>query len=140
MTEDMLVYPTEKVVGVVDDRAHLRDLFSSLAEAGVRDADIEVLSGESGEEQLDPDGDEHGAFEKAMRTVQKALGEESQRLEHLNAEIEAGNYVVQIGLAAEDDDARDDEKYRIGRILKAEGARDVAFYGKNQIEELQLGA
>jgi predicted amidohydrolase YtcJ len=140
MTEDMLVYPTEKVVGVVDDRARLQDLSSALAEAGIRDADIEVLSGESGEEQLDPSGEEHGAFEKAIRTVQKALGDESERLEDLNAEIEAGNYVVQVGLSAEDDEARDEEKYRIGRILKAQGARGVAFYGKNQIEELQLGA
>jgi predicted amidohydrolase YtcJ len=140
MSEDMLVYPTEKVVGVVDDRQHLSALTSALADAGVGDAQVEVLSGETGEQQLDPTGDEHGPLEKAVRTVQKALGDESERLEGLNAEIEAGNLVVQVGLTAEDDDERDQEKYRIGRVLKEQGARDVAFYGKNQIEELQLGA
>jgi hypothetical protein len=140
VSEDMLVYPTEKVVGVVDDREQLEQLLSALTEAGVGSGEVEVLSGASGEEKLDPTGDEHGPLAKAMRTVQKALGDESERLEGLNAQLEAGNYVVQVGLTAEDDDQREQEKQRIGRVLKEQGAREVAFYGKNQIEELQLGA
>jgi predicted amidohydrolase YtcJ len=140
MSEDMLVYPTEKVVGVVDDRGQLEGLLSALADGGTGRDQVEVLSGESGEEKLDPTGEEHGPLEKAMRTVQKALGDESERLEKLNAELEAGNYVVQVGLTAEDDDAREDEKQRVGRTLKQGGARDVAFYGEYQIEELQIGA
>jgi hypothetical protein len=140
MSEDMLVYPTEKVVGVVDDRDHLEGLLSALSDAGVASGEVEVLSGESGERRLDPTGEEHGPLQKAMRTVQKALGDESERLEALNAEIEAGNYVIQVGLAAEDDDEREQEKQRVGRVLKDQRARDVAFYGEYQIEEIQLGA
>jgi hypothetical protein len=140
MTEDMLVYPTEKVVGVVDDRGRLEALVGALHEAGVADGEVEVLSGHAGEERLDPSGDEHGPLQKAMRTVQKALGDESERLEKLNAELEAGNHVVQVGLSADDDDAREEEKQRVGRILRDQGAREVAFYGEYQIEEIQLGA
>jgi hypothetical protein len=140
MSEDMLVYPSEKVVGVVDDRDHLEGVLSALSDIGVASADVEVLSGDTGEKRLDPTGDEHGPLEKAMRTVQKALGDESERLEGLNAELEAGNYVVQVALSAEDDDEREQEKQRIGRTLKDRRARDVAFYGEYQIEELQIGA
>jgi hypothetical protein len=140
MSEDMLVYPTEKVVGVVDDRAQLDGLLAALSDAGVPSGEVEVLSGEAGQQQLDPSGDDHGPLAKAMRTVQKALGDEAARLEKLNAEIEAGSYVVQVGLTEEDDDAREQEKQRVGAILKDRGARDVAFYGEYQIEELQLGA
>jgi hypothetical protein len=140
MSDDMLVYPSEKVVGVVDDRDHLDGVLSALGGIGVASGDVEVLSGESGEKRLDPTGDEHGPLAKAMRTVQKALGDESERLEGLNAELEAGNYVVQVALSAEDDDEREQEKQRIGRTLKDQRARDVAFYGEYQIEELQIGA
>jgi hypothetical protein len=140
MSEDMLVYPTEKVVGVVDDHQRLEGLLSSLSEQGVGDGQIEVLSGESGAAKLDPTGEEHGPFQRALRTVQKALGDESERLEALNTELEAGNYVVQVGLTAEDDDAREEEKQRVGQVLSSQGARDVAFYGEYQIEEIQLGA
>jgi hypothetical protein len=139
MSEDMLVYPTEKVVGVVDDRGQLQGVLDALSDAGVADGQVEILSGHDAE-QLDPTGEEHGPLERAMRTVQKALGDESERLEALNAELEAGNFVVQVGLSEEDDDAREQEKQRVGRVLKDRGARDVAFYGEYQIEELQLGA
>jgi hypothetical protein len=140
MSEDMLVYPTEKVVAVVDDRGALDGVLSALSEAGVPDGEVEILSGQRDAEKLDPTGEEHGPLQRAMRTVQKALGDESERLEALNAELEAGNYVVQVGLTEEDDDRREQEKQRVGRVLKDRGARDVAFYGEYQIEELQLGA
>jgi hypothetical protein len=140
MSEDMLVYPTEKVVGVVDDRGQLDGVLGALSDAGIADAQVEILSGHDDAEKLDPTGEDHGPLERAMRTVQKALGDESERLETLNAELEAGNFVVQVGLSEEDDDAREDEKQRVGRVLKDRGARDVAFYGEYQIEELQLGA
>ncbi|MEX2504436.1 MAG: hypothetical protein WD378_06275 [Egicoccus sp.] len=138
MSEDMLVYPTEKVVGILDDPAAADDLRSALSETGA--TEVEVLSGASGGEQLDPGGDEHGKLGKAMRTVQKALGDEAERLENLNTALEQGHLVVQAGLSASDDDARDREKRQIAGVMREHGVRSIAFYGKNQIEELTLGA
>ena len=136
--EDMLVYPSEKVVGILDDRARVDELRSALDEAGA--TDVEVLSGTSGEEQIDPQGDDHGAFASALRTVQKAIGDEGQRLENLNDELERGNLIVQAGLSAGDDDAREQQKQTVGRVMREHGARSIAFYGKHQIEELTLDA
>lgn len=138
MSEDMLVYPTEKVVGVLDDATAVPDLRRALDDAGA--TGVEVLAGESGEEQLDPKGEGHGAMASAIRTVQKALGDEAERLENLSDELERGNLVVQAGLGAEDDDAREQEKQRIGGIMREHGVRSIAFYGKHQIEELTLDA
>lgn len=136
MTEDMLVYPTEKVVGVLDDAGAVDGLRRALEQAGA--ADVEVLAGEAGEQRLDPKGAEHGALATAVRTVQKVLGDEAERLENLNDELERGNLVVQAGLSAEADDAREQEKQRIGGVMREHGARSIAFYGKHQIQELTL--
>jgi hypothetical protein len=138
VSDELLVYPTDKVVGVLEDAARLDSVRDDLAQAGVASDQIEVLCGESGAERLDPDGDGSGPLASAIRTVQKALGEEATRLEQLNAAVESGAYVVQVALPEDGDE--DEAKQRIGRILHEGGARNVAFYGSLAVEELQLGA
>lgn len=140
MSDDMLVYPTDKVVGIVDDRAQVEAIREALASAGVGDERIEVLCGDAGSERIDAEGEERGVIASAIRTVQKALGEEATRIEKLNDAVDAGSYVLQVGLRDADDDAQAAEKREIGRILHDGGAREVAFYGKWAIEELQIGA
>jgi hypothetical protein len=138
VSEELLVYPTDKVVGVVEDAVRLDALRDDLSQAGVTSDQIEVLCGESGAERLDPGGEDSGPIASVIRTVQKALGEEATRLEQLNAAVESGAYVVQVALPEDGDE--DEAKRRIGRILHEGGARNVAFYGSLAVEELQLGA
>jgi hypothetical protein len=140
MSDDMLVYPTDKVVGIVDERERVDALRDTLAEANVGSDRIEVLCGASGSERIDADGDEGGIFASAIRTVQKALGEEAGRLEKLNDAVDAGRYVVQVAIVDGDDEAQDEDKQRIGRIMHEGGAREVAFYGSWAVEEIQFGA
>jgi hypothetical protein len=140
MSEEMLVYPTDKVVGIVDERERVDALRDALSEANVEGDRVEVLCGESGSERIDADGDEGGVFASALRTVQKALGEEGKRLEKLNDAVDAGRYVVQVALADGDDEAQEQDKQRIGRILHEGGAREVPFYGSWAVEEIQFGA
>ncbi len=138
MSEDMLVYPTDKVVGIVEERERVDALRDALGEANIGSDRIEVLCGESGSEHIDADGDEGGIFASAIRTVQKALGEEAKRLEKLNDAVDAGKYVVQVAVADGDDEEQD--KRRIGQLLHEAGAREVAFYGSWAVEEIQFGA
>lgn len=140
MTEDLLVYPTEKVVGIVPDRDTLTSACEALSATGVGDDRIEVYAGESAEQQLDPRAEDQGVLAKAIRTVQIAMGDEAVRLQRLNEAVSAGKYVVTVALAEEDDDAREDEKHEVGRSLMGAGAHDVAFYGTWQIQELQAGS
>lgn len=138
MSDDLLVYPTDKVVGIADDRAALDRVRRGLQDAGVDDGRVEVLSGEQGQDLLDPDGDQSGAFASVIRRVQKTLGEEAHRIEELNDAVEAGAYVVQVALP--DDGDEDAAKREIGGILHRAGARNVAFYGSLAVEEIQIGA
>lgn len=140
MSEEMLVYPTDKVVAIVEDRERLDAIREALGEAGVGAEQVEVLCGEAGSERIDAEGDEGGVVASAIRTVQKALGEEATRLEKLNDAVDAGHYVIQVALSEEDDEAQEAEKQRIGRVLHQGGARDVAFYGSWAVEEIQIGA
>lgn len=140
MSDDMLVYPTDKVVGIVEERERVDALRDALGEANIGSDRIEVLCGESGSERIDADGDEGGIFASAIRTVQKALGEEATRLEKLNDAVDAGKYVVQVAVVDGDNEEQQQDKRRIGQLLHEGGAREVAFYGSWAVEEIQFGA
>lgn len=139
MGEDMQVYPEEQVVGIVDDGADVQRLLDALEAEGVAGDRVEVLAGEEGKKRLDATGEEHGWAERALRTVQKVLGDEAERLENLNDELAAGNYVVQVEIAGEEDEEREASKLQIGDIMRQQGGRSIAFYGKYQIQELTIG-
>jgi hypothetical protein len=136
--QERLVYPTERLVGVVDGPAQVDGVIDALHDADVPDERIEVLSSESTDHQIDPS--DHGWAKRAKHVLTTALGDETERLEALQDALEAGRYVIQVELAADDDEDRDAEKKALGRVLSSNGAGGVAFYGKWQIEEIQLGA
>ena len=131
-----LTYPTDRVVGIAADRETLSSVRDALAAADVDTDRIDVLCGEDAADEMDPD-DTDGPVEGAVRAVQKALGEESQRLQLLTDAIDDGAYVVTVSIADRDDD---ELKRRVGRALHDGGATEVAFYGPWMIEEIQIGA
>ena len=137
MKQERLVYPTERLVGVADDPATVDAIVSALHDADVDDDHIEILDSESAEHQIDPS--EHNWAQRVKHVLTTALGDETERLEALQDALEAGRYIVQVRLPS-DDDEREAEKKRLGRVLSGSGAEGVAFYGKWQIEEIQMGA
>jgi hypothetical protein len=135
--DSKLEYPTDQVVGVLDDPDRLDQLLSDLRDAGAGDDRITVLRG--GEEaELAPDPSEGGAITKVVRTAQKVLGDEAERLNVLDEALEAGAVVVGVQVAASDDDedARDTELSELAGAFRGAGARDIAFYGEYQIQQL----
>lgn len=141
MVDEMLVYPTDRVVGIAPDHETLQQVHAALEASGVGDDRVEVLCGADASEQLDAEGDEGGLLRSAVRTVQKALGEETERLRILEEAVDAGAYVVAVALPDDlEDEAKDAEKRAVGNALHDAGAGKVAYYGPNMIEELQLGA
>lgn len=139
MSDEILVYPTNSVVGVATDHQTLDSVRDALRSSGVDESRVDVLCGERSAERMDADPSGKGPVASAIRMVQIALGEEATRLATLNDALEAGSYVVIVDLP-EDDDARDAEKANVGNALHDAGARDVAYYGPLAIEELQMGA
>jgi hypothetical protein len=136
--QERLVYPSERVVGVVDGPDTVDGVIDALKDADVGEDDIEVVSAGSDDHQVDPS--QHSWAKRAKHVLTSALGEETERLEALQDALEAGRYIVQVQLPSQDDDEREADKKRLGRVLSSNGAGGVAFYGKWQIEEIQLGA
>ncbi len=149
MDEQMLTYPTGKVVGVAPDRGIVDAACNALETAGVDRDRIEVLGGPNARDQpadaegpgdgTGDDGKSDGIIASVVRTVRTGLGEEATRLQQLNEAVEDGQYLVQVELP-DDDDLRDQEKRAVGNALHDAGASHVAFYGRLAVEELQIGA
>jgi hypothetical protein len=135
MDGDLLTYPTDHVVGIADDRRTLVAVRDALSAADVDTERMDVLCGEDTADDIDPD-DPDGPVQGAVRVVQKALGEETKRLQHLSDALERGAYLVQVAVPEDDEDLR----YAVGRAMTDAGATSVAYYGKWAIEELQFGA
>ncbi len=139
MSDDILVYPTNRVAGVAPDAETLDVVHEALRATGVAADRVEVLCDDRAAEALDTGTEDHGPLASAIRTVQQALGEETHRLAALSGAIEAGGYVVLVEIP-DDDELRDVEKRSVGNALLDAGADRVAFYGRLAVEELQIGA
>jgi hypothetical protein len=135
--DDKLTYPTDQVVGVLDDPGALDGLLEDLRGAGASDDRTTVLRG-AGDADLAPDPDEGGAITRVVRTAQKVLGDEAERLNVLDEALERGAVVVGVKVASDDDDedARDRELQQLAAAFRGAGARDIAFYGEYQIQQL----
>jgi hypothetical protein len=140
MEDQMLTYPTDKVVGVAPDRGIVQAARTALQASGVDESRIEVLGGENAGRAEPTDEDDDGLLASVIRTVRTGLGEEATRLRQLNEAIDAGRFVIQVDLPGEDGDERDDEKRAVGNALHDAGVSHVAFYGRLTVEELQIGA
>jgi hypothetical protein len=140
MDDQMLTYPTDKVVAVAPDRGIVQAARTALRSSGVDESRIEILGGETAGSAEPTEEDDDGLLASVIRTVRTGFGEEATRLQQLNEAIDAGQYVVQVELPDEDGDVRDEEKRAVGNALHDAGASHVAFYGKMTVEELQIGA
>jgi hypothetical protein len=136
VSDQLLSYPTDRVVGVAPDRPTLDRVRTALDEADVASDRVEVWCSDDTARDLDPD-DADGPLDGIVQTVQKALGEETKRLERLSDAIDRGGYVVAVELEDPEDNAA---RHEVGRVLHDAGATSVAFYGQWAIEELQFGA
>ena len=138
MKQERLSYPTERLVGIADDRRTVEAVHDALREADVADERIEILTGETDEFIESPDDD--SLADRVTHVLKTALGDETERLEALKNGLDAGRVVVQVRLTEDDDDDRESAKQQLGRLMADHGLDGVAFYGKWQIEEIQMGA
>jgi uncharacterized protein (TIGR02246 family) len=119
-------YPTNRVVGTIDDAARADAAVEALTEAAFdRDA-IEVLHGEKDLARLDPKGAEHGILERLQRALIRTGGpaEEYKRLVHHVDDVRAGRFVIMV-LAPERE-----RRTIAGDILDAHGAEFIGYYGR----------
>ena len=129
---DFIFYPTNKVVGIIDDPGDAKAALRDLRAAGFTADELEVLTGEEGAHRIDVTGEEHGPLARFVRSFQKLLGDyEPAHVRRHEREFLAGHYGI--GVTAKDGEAR--EKAR--QILKSHNGHFINFYGQWVMEVLE---
>jgi len=129
---DFIPYPTNRVVGIIDDVANVQGALRDLKAAGFTADDIRVLSGKAGAHRIDVKGDEHGRWAHVARSVQELLGSYEIRHETRDEEeLLAGHF----GIGVITRHTVDREKVR--QILKAHHGHFINYYGRWVVEYLE---
>ena len=90
-----LTYPKNKVIALLDDKDSVRRAICDLVRAGFDKEDIDVLSGQEGEVQLDVDGRHHGFRARIYRLVE-LMGDTSEWLQRHASHIARGGFGVTV--------------------------------------------
>ncbi|MDQ3802550.1 MAG: hypothetical protein M3416_01670 [Acidobacteriota bacterium] len=129
---DFIFYPTNKVVGIVDDPGDAKAALRDLRAAGFTVDEIEVLTGEEGAHRIDMTGEGHGPLARGVRALQKLLGDyEPAHVRRHEQEFLAGHYGI--GVTAKDQEARE----KVREILKSHNGHFINFYGVWAMEVLE---
>ena len=129
---DFIPYPTDRVVGIIDDAGDVQGALCDLKSAGFGPDDIRLLTGEAGARRIDIKGDEHGPLAHVVRSVQEVLG--SYEIEHLTRyeqELLAGHFGI--GVIAHDVQGQD----KVRQILKAHHGHFINYYSRWVVEYLE---
>jgi len=119
-------YPTDRVVGTIDDAKDVREAIEALSLAGFAREDIDVLHGEDALHRLDPTGAEHGLMARFQRTLIRTAGpvEEHKHLTRHLEDVRGGRFVVMV-LARQPSQRR-----AAAEVLSSHGAEFIGFYGR----------
>jgi hypothetical protein len=129
---DFIFYPTNKVVGIIDDPADAKAALRDLRAAGFTVDEIEVLTGEEGAHRIDVIGEEYGPLARFIRPFQKLLGDyEPVHVRRHEREFLAGHYGI--GVTAKEPEARE----KAHQILKSHNGHFINFYGQWAMEVLE---
>ena len=127
---DFISYPTDKVIGFVNDPSDAQAAVRDLEAAGFTADEIEVLTGEEGAHRIDVTGRKHRMRARIVRSIQKLGNYESEHLKRHEEELLAGHFGI--GVTAKQQ--KDREQAR--QILKSNNGYFINFYGKWAMEKL----
>lgn len=130
--KDFIRYPTNRVVGTLDNVDRARAAIDALLSAGFAREQIDILHDEEDLRRFDPPGAEHGFLAQFQRTWIRNYGsvEEFEHLTHYLEDVRAGRFVIMV-LAT-----RRLQRMVAADILNRHGAALVAFYGRWAWEDL----
>jgi uncharacterized protein (DUF302 family) len=127
---DFLVFPTNMILGVIDDDARLEKTLDALRNAGISNDDIHTYRGRRGENELDFTGESHGILATLIRTAQH-YSAERHYLEVFKSDLESGSTLLMVRYHG------DENRNRIADILFDSQARRITRFGLWTIEELR---
>jgi hypothetical protein len=127
---DFIAYPTNKVIGFIDDPSDAQAALRDLNAAGFTADEIEVLTGEEGARRIDVTGREHGLLARIVRSIQKLSNYESEHIKRHEQELLAGHFGI--GVTPK----RESDREQIAQILKSHNGHFINYYGEWAMQRL----
>ena len=128
----MITYPTQRLLGVIDDPARARDAADALAAAGVAPEDVLVLAGPDGRDELARLGSPPNPLSRLTRVFQFMSMDQLPDFLVYERAIDDGRAVIAIRVT---------DKARIApirEVLERFGAHFLNYFGRLSTEEISL--
>ncbi len=119
-----IAYPTNRVVGTIDDPTQARAAVEALLQAGFSRQDIDILHGEEDLHRPGSRSAEYPFLAQFQRTLIRTLSDDHEHLRHYAEDVRAGRWVVTV-LAK-----KRDKRELAADVLGIHGAGSIEFYGR----------
>ena len=125
----MLASFVNHMVGVMDDPDQAQAALQALmSEEHLNEGDIELLSGEAGQDRLDFTGERHGLIGRLRRQVQK-MTDEYEHARRYEDELLRGHYLLLVEVRHEQ------QARRVCHLLRAHGGHFIHYYGPYMVQQ-----
>ena len=128
----MITYPTQRLLGVIDDPARAREAAGALATAGFAPADVLILAGPDGRAELARLGSRPNPLSRLTRVFQFLSMDQLPDFLVYERAIDDGRAVVAVRVA---------DKGRIGavrQVLERFDAHFLNYFGRLSTQEISL--
>lgn len=132
MPRRFINYPTNQLLGVIDDPEAARAAFDELVSSGVAPADVVVLAGPRDAARLDGLGAENGLLSRLLRAIQFMTMDQMPDFLLYETAVRQGRAVVAVRLRGAD------RRGLATRVLQAHGSHFLNAYGRFATEEISL--
>lgn len=128
----MITYPTQRLLGVVDDPDRAIAAADAIVASGIGRDDVEVLVGAAGRERLGRLGPPPNVLSRVVRAFQYLSMDQLPDFLMYEAALDDGRAVVAVRVA------RRERMLRIRDVLVAHGGHFLNHFGRLWTEELTL--
>jgi hypothetical protein len=119
------------VTAVIDEASDLAAAIRSLNHPGCSHEHISVFIGREGLPKLDLNGTAHGFLGRFIRAVESLTTEERLNSQQIEEGLKQGKFFVAVRT-----DGTERQKKTVQRVLKANRAHDLRFFGAWTVEHL----
>jgi hypothetical protein len=132
MARRMITYPTNRLLGVIDDAARTAPAIEALAEAGFAPGGSAVLVGQEGRDHLGRLGHDPNALSRLVRLLQFTLMDQTPDFLVYERAIAEGRAVVAVNVADRD------RMLAAAMVLERHGAHFLNYFGRLSTEEVSM--
>lgn len=123
-------YPTNTVIGVVDDSKAAEALVAQLAKLPINEESIDVLGNEAAAEQIEEYRKEH-PVKARIDHVMTFMSNESELIDQYNQRLNDGELIVSAEVADEE------QAHKVADVMRQHGGHYINYFGTQVITTLE---